>query len=216
MYNAAARRRDYFGRRSLTSLHIGVLVFLPVALHAAQGGKTEVFPVQKSAPAVIVVEKTGNEAELRRELRMKTGVTELGELTIRFSQAPTRRYGFIAATSLAMALVTQSPDLVLERADLNPNFYEIHKLADGNAMLVGFVGSEVLADLKQPERPKAIGLSLTSVPSDTAPYIVAVPLIKLTTDRMPSPIDPKKSDGGVTLHMDLRGTTNRQPLHGVP
>jgi hypothetical protein len=172
--------------------------------------------VQKSAPAVVVVEKTGSEAELRRELRMKTGVTELGELTVRFSQAPTGKYGFIAAPALAMALVTQSPDLVLERARLSAKDYEIHKLTDGHAMLVGFVGSEVLSDLKQPERPKAIGLSLTSVPSDTAPYIVAVPLIKLTTDRMPSPIDPKKSDGGVTLYMDLRGTTNRQPLHGVP
>jgi hypothetical protein len=216
MHNAAARRHDYCARRFFASLSLFFLVVVPVTLHAVQGGKTEVFPVQKSAPAVVFVEKTGSEADLRRELRMKTGVTELGELNVRFSQAPTGKYGFVAGTSLAMALVTQSPDLVLERARLGANFYEVHKLADGNAMLVGFVPSEILADLKQPERPKAIGLSFGSIPSDTAPYIVALPLVKLSSDRMPSPIDPKKSDGGVILHMDLRGTTNRQPLHGVP
>ena len=216
MHTAAARRHDYCARRIFTSLSLFFLIVVPVTLHAVQGGKTEVFPVQKAAPAVVLVEKTGTEAELRQELRMKTGVTELGELNVRFSQAPTGKYGFVAGTSLAMALVTQSPDLTLERARLGANFFEIHKLADGNAMLVGFVPAEILAGLKQPERPKSIGLSFASVPSDTAPYIVAVPLTKLSADRMPSPMDPQKSDAGVMLHMDLRGTTNRQSLHGVP
>lgn len=216
MHTAAARRRNDIVRRIFASLNVFILIVLPVTLHAVQGEKTEVFPIQKAAPAVVFVEKTGTEAELRQELRMKTGVTELGELNVRFSQAPTGKYGFVAGTSLAMALVTQSPDLTLERARLGANFYEIHKLADGNAMLVGFVPSEILAGLKQPERPKAIGLSFASVPSDTTPYIVAVPLVKLSADRMPSPMDPQKADAGVMLHMDLKGTTTRQSLHGVP
>ena len=206
-------RRD---RRTFTPLALAAIVLCPALLHAAQGGKTEVFPPQKAAPAIVFVEKSGSEPELRREMRMKTGVTELAELSVRFSQAPTGRFGFIAAPALAMALVTQSPDLVLERARLSANDYEIHKLADGNGMLVGFVAPTILADLAQAERPKAIDLSLTSVPSDKTPHIVAVPLTKLFVDRMPAPIDPKRSDGGVMLHMDLRGSANRQPLHGVP
>ena len=166
-------RRD---RRTFTPLALAAIVLCPALLHAAQGGKTEVFPPQMAAPAVVLVEKSGSEPELRREMRMKTGVTELAELSVRFSQAPTGRFGFIAAPALAMALVTQSPDLVLERARLSANDYEIHKLADGNGMLVGFVAPTILADLAQAERPKAIDLSLTSVPSDKTPHIVAVPL----------------------------------------
>jgi hypothetical protein len=48
------------------------------SLTEAQGGQTDPFPVQKAAPAVIFIEKSGNETELRRQLRAKNGVSELG------------------------------------------------------------------------------------------------------------------------------------------
>jgi hypothetical protein len=185
---------------------------------AAPGDKTEVLPLQKSAPIVVAIEQTGPETELRRQLRMKNGVGELSDSspTIRFSEAPTGRFGFIAPPSLAMALVTQSPDLILQRVPPAANAYEIHKLADGNGMLVGFVASDVMPQIIPAERPRNIQISLHSNRSDTAPHIVAVPLIKLFADRMPTRLDPKKADSAVMFPLDLRSTVTRQSTHGGP
>jgi hypothetical protein len=185
---------------------------------AAAREKTEVLPAQQPAPAVVSIDQAGAETELRRQLRKKTGVSELTEAgsSIPFSQAPTGRYGFITPPSLAMALVVQSPDLVLERVPPGANAYEIHKLADGNGLLVGFVGSEILPDITRTERPKNIQVALHSNPSDKAPYIIAVPLTKLATDRMPTRLDPKKPESVMVLHVDLRSTGVRPSTHGVP
>jgi hypothetical protein len=190
----------------------------PVMSRAAPGDKTEVMPVQKAAPTVVFIEQTGPEPELRRQLRMKNGVTELSNSTanIRFSEAPTGRFGFIAPMSLAMMLVTQSPDLMLDRVPQPANAYEIHKLADGNGMVVGFIASDLISQITPAERPRNIQISLHSAPSEKAPHIVAVPLTKLFADRMPTRLDPKKPDSAVTLHMDLRSTVNRQATHGAP
>ena len=115
----------------------------PSPLNAARGGgKTEVLPVQKAAPAAVIIEGLGNEAELRRQMRAKNGVAELGASTaqVMFSQAPTGTFGFIVPKLLGLALVTQSPDLAVARVAPAENAYEIHKLADGSGMLVGFMG----------------------------------------------------------------------------
>lgn len=190
-----------------------VLMFmslLPGPLDAARGGKTEILPVQKAAPAAVVIETAGSEAELRRQMRTKNGVAELHTGRIPFSQAPTGSFGFIAPQFLGMALVTQSPDLALERVAPAANAYEIHKLADGSGLVVGFMGKDLVADVTPSQRPKNIRIALYSNPSDKAPLIAAVPLIKLMLDRMPVRLDPKKPDGPVMLDMDLQGTANRK------
>jgi hypothetical protein len=190
-----------------------VLIFLSLLtspLVATPGGKTEILPLQKAAPAVVVIEKAGNEAELRRQMRAKNGVAELRTGTARFSQAPTGSFGFIAPQSLGMVLVTQSPDLALERESSTANAYEIHKLADGSGLLVGFMGKELVPQITPSERPKNLRISLYSNPLDKAPFIVAVPLIKLMVDRMPIRLDPQKPDSPVMLDMDLQGTANRK------
>ena len=47
----------------------------PSPVNAARGvGKTEVLPVQKAAPAAVIIEGNGNEVELRRQMRAKNGV----------------------------------------------------------------------------------------------------------------------------------------------
>ena len=197
---------------------LGSLSLWPIISGAARGDKTEVLPLQKTAPAVVFIEQTGPEIELRRQLRKKNGVGELSDAapTIRFSEAPTGAFGFITPPSLAMALVTQSPDLILERVPPAANAYEIHKLADGNGMLVGFVASDLMPQITPAERPRNIQISLHSNLSDKAPYIVAVPLTKLFADRMPTRLDPKKPDSSVMFHMDLRSTVTRQSTQGGP
>ena len=80
----------------------------PSPLNAARGGgKTEVLPVQKAAPAAVIIEGIGNEVELRRQMRAKNGVAELGSSTsqVMFSQAPTGSFGFIVPKLLGLALV---------------------------------------------------------------------------------------------------------------
>lgn len=193
-----------------------LMSLLPVSLDAAQGGKTEVLPVQKAAPAAIFIERTGSEAELRRQLRAKNGVAELNTSTsgVRFSQAPAGSFGFIAPQFLGIALVTQSPDLLLERVPPAANAYEIHKLADGSGMLVGFVGPDLKLQLTPSQRPKNIRIALYSNPSGKAPHIVAVPVVKLVADRMPVRLDPKKPDSAVMLDMDLQGSANRKSVPG--
>lgn len=199
-------------------------VVLPVSLEAARGGpggpgggKMEVLPSQKAAPAAVFIEAVGTEAELRKQLRARTGVTELGADAprTRFSLAPVNRFAFATPQFLGLALVTQSPDVPLEREAPAPNAFEIHKLADGSAMVVGFVGPELKAQLTPQVRPKNVRLALYSNPSDKAPHIVAVPLGKLSVDQMPRRLDPNNTNGPVVLEMDLQGTANRQSSQGV-
>lgn len=192
-------------------LVLTLMSFIPASLVGAQGGKTEVFPVQKAAPATVFIEASGSETDLRSQLRVKHGVSQLSSSTsvIRFSVAPTGSYGFIPPKLLAMALITQSPDLTIEQVPPVSNAFEIHKLADGSGMLVGFVEASLKPQLTASERPKNVRLGLYSNPSDKAPHIVAVPLVKLIVDRMPIRLNPKEPSSAVLLDMDLQGTANR-------
>lgn len=169
----------------------------------------------KAAPAAVVIETTGNESDLRKQLRTKNGVAELEAARVPFSQAPTGSYGFIAAQPLGMALVTQSPDLLLERIPPAANAYEIHKLADGSGLVVGFIEKALIAQVTPENRPHHIRITLSSNRSDKTPYIAAVPLTKLMVDRMPVRLEPKNAEGPVVLEMDLQGTANRKSVPGL-
>jgi hypothetical protein len=194
-----------------TLLVMTLMSLVPASHSGAQGGKTEVFPVRKAAPAAVVIETAGSEVELRRQLRAKNRVSKLSSSTsvIRFSVAPTGSFGFISPKLLGLALITQSPDLPLEQIPPVSNAYEIHKLADGSGMLVGFVEATLKPQLTPSQRPKNIRLGLYSNPSSKAPHIVAVPLVKLVVDRMPIRLDAKEPGSAVLLDMDLQSTANR-------
>ena len=185
------------------------------ALAANGAGKTEVMPMVKSAPTVVVIEAAGSEPDLRKQLRVKNGVTELGATRVPFSQAPTGSYGFIAPQPLGMALVTQSPDLMLDRSAPAANAYEVHKLADGSGMVVGFIEQALIEQLTPANRPHHVRIALVSNRSDKTPYIAAVPLIKLMVDRMPVRLEPKNAESPVVLEMDLQGTANRKSVPGT-
>jgi hypothetical protein len=172
-------------------------------------------PMVKSAPPAVVIEAAGNEPDLRKQLRTKNSVTELGATRVPFSQAPTGSYGFIAPQPLSMALVAQSPDLMLERSAPASNAYEIHKLSDGSGMVVGFIEKGLIAQVTPENRPHHIRIALSSNRSDKTPFIAAVPLIKLMVDRMPVRLDPKNAEGPVILEMDLQGTANRKSVPGL-
>lgn len=196
---------------SLMVLHLSSF-----SVHAAGGGgKTEVMPMVKAAPSAVVIETTGQEAELRNQLRTKNGVRGLDAARAPFSQAPTGTYGFIAPQLLGMALVTQSPDLVLEGSAPASNAYEIHKLADGSGMVVGFIEKALIPQVTPENRPHHVRIALCSNRSDKTPYIAAVPLTKLMVDRMPVRLEPKNVDGPVVLDMDLQGTANRKSVPGT-
>ncbi len=198
------------------SLFLTSLSTTPVQAAPRGGGKTEVLPAQKAAPAAVFIETLGTETELRQQLRSKTGVTEMTAeyAQIRFSQAPLNSFGFVPQQGLGIALVTQSPDIMLAQVAPAANAYEIHKLADGSAMVVGFVAADLKPQLTPQLRPKNIRLSLYSNPSDKAPHIVAVPLSKLAVDQMPHRLDPKNPNGPVVFEMDLQSSANRQSPHG--
>ena len=209
--------------RDLVALSLGTafsaLVFAGSVsvLHAQPqgGGKTEVLPVTKAAPAVVVIETTGKEADLRHQLRRKNSVAELPGPggTMRFSEAPTGTFAFIAPQPLGLALVTQSPDMVLERVTPAGNAFEIHKLSDGSGLLVGFIAHNLVADVTPAMRKKNMRVAIHSNRSDDAPHIAAVPLVKLMVDRMPNRLDPKKPDSAVVLEADLQSTANRKSPH---
>jgi len=190
------------------------LCVLEKPLFAAQSGPTEVFPVQKTAPVAVVIETVGSEADLRQQMRVKNHVAELSNGTMRFSEAPLGSFGFIAPQPLGMALVMQTPDLQLERVASTSNAYEIHKIADGNGLLVGFMTREAASQISPSERPKNLHIALYSNSVDDAPTIVAVPLNKLMVDRLPIRFDSKKSESPVILNMDLLTTANRKSTTG--
>ena len=199
---------------AVSLLILTFLCILARPLLAAPGGMTETFPIQKAAPVAVVIETAGSEAELRRHMRAKNNVAELSAGTMRFSEAPIGSFGFIAPQSLGMALVTQSPDLALERVASMPNAYEIHKIADGSGLVVGFMDRETAFQISPTERPKNLRVALYSNSVDKAPIIVAVPLIKVMVDRLPIRLDPKRSDSPVLLNMDLLTTANRKSTVG--
>jgi len=205
----------HFTRTVLLSLALSIQ--LPAPLDAAKGtggGKTEVLPVQKTAPAAVVIESAGAEQDLRKRLRTKNSVVELTAAKVPFSQAPVGSFGFIAPQPLGMALVTQSPDLVLERSAPASNAFEVHKLADGSGLLVGFIAKDLIPHVTPANRPHTVRVALYSSPSDKAPYLAAVPLVKLMVDRMPVRLEPKKPDSVVMLDMDLQGSANRKSVPG--
>ena len=185
------------------------------ALAANGAGKTEVMPMIKAAPAAVAIERTGAEEDLRKQLRVKNGVTELLPARALFSQAPTGTYGFVAPQPLGMALVTQSPDLMLERSAPSSNAYEIHKLADGSGMVVGFIDKALIPQVTAESRPHHIRIALSSNGSDKTPYIAAVPLTKLMVDRMPGRLDVTNPNSPTVLEMDLQGTANRKSVPGL-
>jgi hypothetical protein len=214
MFDIVARKTRILSAHYLIAAPLLVLTLMslvPISLVAAQGGKTEVLPMQTAAPAAVFIETPGSEAELRRQLRAKNGVSALSSSTsvIRFSVAPTGSFGFIPPKLLGMALITQSPDLPLEQMPPTTNAYEIHKLADGSGMLVGFVEADLKPQLTSSQRPKNVRIGLYSNPSGKAPHIVAVPLVKLVVDRMPIRLDPKEPGSAVLLEMDLQSSANR-------
>ena len=225
MCDCIARLTPHVPLRHLAAVGlVGLLLtgMLPAPLNAARGGtspgggKTEVLPIQKAAPAVVVIDAAGSEAELRRQLRSKNGVAELGASTSKtmFSQAPTGTFGYILPKFLGLALVTQSPDLVLDRVSPATNAYEVHKLADGSGLLVGFMGKDVLTQVAPSQRPKSVRIALHSNPSEKAPHIVAVPLVKLAADMMPIRLDPKNPDSPVMFEMDLQSSASRASTQG--
>ena len=181
------------------------------SLSLAQGGKTEVSSVQKASPVVVFIETCGSEAELRRQLRRKNGVSELSFSTpaFRFSVVPAGSFGFITPKFLGMALITKSPDLPFEPVSPTPNAFEIHKLADGSGMLVGFVEAQLKPQLISSEQMKNVRFGLYSNPSDKATHIVAVSLTKLLVERMPTRLNPKEPGSAVLLEVDLQSTANR-------
>ena len=181
------------------------------SLSLAQGGKTEVSSVQKASPVVVFIETRGSEAELRRQLRAKNGVSELGlsSSVTRFSAAPAGSFGFMTPKLLGLALITQSPDLPLELMAPTSNAFEIHKLADGSGMLVGFVEAQLKPQLTPSQRPMNVRFGLYSNPSNKAPHIVAVSLTKLLVERMPTKLNPKEPGSAVLLEVDLQSTANR-------
>ena len=181
------------------------------SLSLAQGGKTEVSSVQKASPVVVFIETRGSEAELRRQLRRKNGVSELSFSTpaFRFSVVPAGSFGFITPKFLGMALITKSPDLPFEPVSPTPNAFEIHKLADGSGMLVGFVEAQLKPQLISSEQMKNVRFGLYSNPSDKATHIVAVSLTKLLVERMPTRLNPKEPGSAVLLEVDLQSTANR-------
>jgi hypothetical protein len=187
-----------------------LLSLVSTSLCLAQQGKTEVFPAQKAWPAVVFIETVGRETELRRQLRAKTGVSELSFSTpaFRFSAVPAGGYGFITPKYLGMALITRSPDLPFEAVSPTPNSFEIHKRADGSGMLVGFVEAQLKPQLTSSEQTKNVRFVLYSNPSGKAPHIVAVPLAKLFVDRMPTRLDPKEPGSAVLLEVELQGDTD--------
>ena len=199
-------------------LVLTLLSLVPASLNGAQGGKTEVFPVQKAAPAAVFIETRGSEAELRRQLRVKNRVSELAlsSSVTRFSAAPAGSFGFMTPKLLGLALITQSPDLPLELMAPASNAFEIHKLADGSGMLVGFVEAYLKPQLTPSQRPMNVRFGLYPNPSNNAPHIVAVPLAKLIVDRMPTRLDPKEPGSVVLLDMDLQSTVNRSSSQTRP
>ncbi len=193
---------------------VGVSLW-PFALEAAtseRSEKKEVLSVHKTVPPIVLMDATRTESDLRRLLRDKNRVEELQLPMVRFSEAQAGSYGFIASRRLALALITQSPDLVLEKTASTSDSYEIHKLADGSGMLVGFIEQTAAPELMAERRGKAFRCALYSQPWEGAVLIAAIPITKLMVDQWPHRVDLRNPNSPVRLEMDVQSMANKKVL----
>lgn len=199
-------------------LVVGALVGMslwPFALEAAPSERSErkeILSVHKTVPPIVLMDATRTESDLRRLLRDKNRVDELQFPMVRFSEAQPGSYGFIASRHLAMALITQSPDLVLEKTASTADSYEIHKLADGSGMLVGFIEQTAAPELMAERRGKSFRCALYSQPWEGAVLIAAIPITKLMVDQWPHRVDLRNPNSPVRLEMDVQSMANRKEL----
>ncbi|MCP9449579.1 MAG: hypothetical protein NNA21_05900 [Nitrospira sp.] len=195
---------------ALVGVNIG-----PFSLDAAQSEKNEkkeVLGIHKTVPSIVLTDTTGKESDLRGILRDKNRVKELQVPIIRFSEAQPGSYGFIASRQLALALITQSPDLVLEKMAPTSDSYEIHKLADGSGMLVGFIEQAAASELIAERRGRSLRCALYSQPWDEAALIAAIPITKLIVDQWPHRADLRNSNSPMRLEMDVQSITSKNIL----
>jgi hypothetical protein len=97
------------------------------------------------------------------------------------SEIPPGSFGFVLGVELIEKALSSHSDVNIDSSGL-PNEFEIHKLRDGKAMLVVYVGPDTLDRLREGLRPEA-SISLYTSSWNEAPALVAIPLGQISCTR---------------------------------
>jgi hypothetical protein len=118
-------------------------------------------------------------AELRRlDQVVRIREAESGKT---LSEIPPGSFGFTLDMELAERESALHSDINVRSSEL-PSEFEIHKLRDGSAMLVVYVGPETLDRLREGTQPGA-PISLYTSSWNEAPAVVAIPLSQIKCTR---------------------------------
>jgi hypothetical protein len=113
------------------------------------------------------------------DLRKRHSVNPLPQVESEksFGEIPAHSYSFISG----LEVVHDHPPNYMRASGFSRDF-EVHKLGDGTAMILGFVGAESLVRLQE-GMPQGADVSLYSGRWGDAPNIVAIPLSEIKCDR---------------------------------
>ena len=129
------------------------------------------------APVELVVTKLAKDVH---DLRIQNHVVRLAdsESDKSFAEIPPDSYGFVSGAAL---VTSATKDVAIASKGFNYNF-EIQKLDDGSALIVGYVGPETFEHLRE-GLPPGSKLTLYSYTWKDAPNIAAVPSGRLKYSR---------------------------------
>jgi hypothetical protein len=164
---------------------IGLFVVPEVRQHFGLEKQPQLTKVPDAPPKHTQPEPTQNKlvAEVGKsvsDLRQRHGVNSLpkAESGKNLEEIPANSYSFVSASRV----VSRDRPLANVRATGLAADFEVHKLGDGTAIILGFVGPESLLRLREGLSPNA-DLTLYSDPWTSASEIVAVPLEGIKCDR---------------------------------
>lgn len=136
---------------------------------------------------IVTLSEPGTEEELRANIRLSHQVRRLDviENELRFSNAPRGVYGFVSQTNL---ILIETIGITLRREGDFSNSFEIHKLSDGTAELIGFLAQDTASRLSRDNRSPGLQITLYSSKWEGAPSIVSIPMGLLNQDFDPRTI----------------------------
>ena len=147
-----------------------------VAVSAESSGHLPIVPKKEQRQSIdTVAVSAGNPGDIEtafEEIRREHGVKELdvADNELKLSLAPRGTYSFANPTSL---FLLDTP--IIDRKSTSDDF-EIHKLENGKAELVGFVSPDVADHLRRDDNSAKMSFTLYNKAWSRASNIVSVPL----------------------------------------
>jgi hypothetical protein len=203
-------KRPWYKKTAVqAALASGLFVLLsallaPMVSHLLSSGEPKQKPVvtkaensQHSTFQQTKQREVGEDARITLRKEHNVRALEPGESSMRLSNAPRGIYGFVDPIFISTGAIR------LGRNPSKLNDFEVHKLMDGSAYVIGFVGTDTAIQIRIDRRNQKLKLVLYTDPWPNASEIVALPLSKIRVKQVPRRIELDDERGPKALDLEL-------------